>query len=218
MKVYISGYPTSWLRCNIHTNYMRRKYGHNWDESNTKFEKFLEKVEEAIQTFYNATINKIIRKRKRKIKVRIDDFDAWNADNTLAHIILPLLKEVRAGKNGTPYVDDEDVPEHIRSTAAKPKENEWDTDEFHEARWEYVMDEMIHSFECEVNDEWEDQFYSGETDYQVVHEEYEGRKVYTLQEGPLHTFTVDVEGKKKAWKRRQEGLRLFAKYYHSLWT
>jgi hypothetical protein len=77
---------------------MRRKYGHQWDESNTKFEQFLEKVEDALQTFYNATINKIIRNRKRKIKVRIDDYDAWNADNTLAHIILPLLKVVREGK------------------------------------------------------------------------------------------------------------------------
>jgi hypothetical protein len=197
---------------------MRRKYGHQWDENNTKFEVFLEKMEDAVQTFYNATINKIIRNRKRKIKVRIDDYDAWNADNTLAHIILPLLKEVREGKNGTPYVDDEDVPEHIRSTAAKPKEEEWDTDEFHEARWEYVMSEMIHSFECEVNDMWEDQFYSGESDYRIVPDDYEGKKVYTLQKGPLHTFTVDVEGKKKAWARRQEGLRLFGKYYHSLWT
>ena len=129
-----------------------------------------------------------------------------------------MLKKVRESKHGTPYVDDEDVPEHIRSTAAKPKEEEWDTDEFHEARWEYVMSEMIHSFECEVNDMWEDQFYSGESDYRIVPDDHEGKKFYTLQKGPLHTFTVDVEGKKKAWARRQEGLRLFGKYYHSLWT
>jgi hypothetical protein len=175
---------------------MNKKHGYDWWENTTRFESFLERVEGALQIFYNATINQVLKCRKRRIKVRIDDHDLWNADNTLAHIIHPVLVKMRDAKVGTPFTDDEDVPENIRSTAAKPKENEWDTDEFFEARWEWILNEMIHSFECEINDDWEDQFYSDTGT----------------------NFEVDFDGKKKAWDRRQNGLRLFGKYYHNLWT
>lgn len=196
MKVKISKYPTDWLRSKIHYNYMNKKHGYDWWENTTKFESFLERVEGALQIFYNATINQVLKYRKRRIKVHIDDHDLWSADNTLAHIIHPVLVKMRDAKVGTPFTDDEDVPENIRSTAAKPKENEWDTDEFHEARWEWILNEMIHSFECEIDDKWEDQFYSDTGT----------------------NFEVDFDGKKKAWDRRQNGLRLFGKYYHNLWT
>jgi hypothetical protein len=196
MKVKISKYPTDWLRSKIHYNYMNKKHGYDWWENTTKFESFLERVEGALQIFYNATINQVLKYRKRRIKVHIDDHDLWSADNTLAHIIHPVLVKMRDAKVGTPFTDDEDVPENIRSTAAKPKENEWDTDEFFEARWEWIMNEMIHSFECEIDDDWEDQFYSDTGT----------------------NFEVDFDGKKKAWDRRQNGLRLFGKYYHNLWT
>jgi hypothetical protein len=195
---------------------MNRKYKYEWSESNTKFEKRLEKLEDMLQSFYNATINKLISKRKRKIKVHIDGYDLWGMDNTLAHIIHPMLVKMRDQKQGVPFTDDEDVPEHIRSTAAKPKENDWDTDEFHDARWEYILGEMIHAFECELDDEWEEKFYSGKTDYHF--EKWDEGSGYEMKEGPNHTFKVDRDGMAKAWERRQEGLRLFGKYYHSLWT
>ena len=49
-------------------------------------------------------------KTKRKIEVRIDKYDTWNMDNTLAHIILPMLKQLKETKHGSPLVDDEDLP------------------------------------------------------------------------------------------------------------
>lgn len=217
MKIYMGPYPDNWWRSSIHHDYMNRKYNYDWSDNKTKFENFLERVEDTLQVIYNATINKLICKRKRKIKVHIDGYDLWGMDNTLAHIIHPMLVKMRDQKQGTPFTDDEDVPEHIRSTAAKPKENDWDTDEFLEARWEYILGEMIHAFECELNDDWEDQFYSGKADYRFEKNNPDD-KFLEMKTGPDHTFEVNRDGMKKAWERRQEGLRLFGKYYHSLWT
>jgi acetylornithine/succinyldiaminopimelate/putrescine aminotransferase len=39
-----------------------------------------------------------------------------------------MLKQLQETKHGAPLVDDEDVPEHLRSTTAPPRENEWDVD------------------------------------------------------------------------------------------
>ena len=86
-------------------------------------------------------------KKKRKIQIRIDKYDTWNMDNTLALIALPMLKQLRNTKHGAPWTDDEDVPEHLRSTAAEPKENEYHTDSNHFKRWNWIMDEMIWAFE-----------------------------------------------------------------------
>jgi hypothetical protein len=99
--------------------------------------------------------NWIDSKKKRTIKVRIDYHDTWSLDHTLAYIIHPALKKMRDNKCGAPYVDDEDVPDHLKKSAAPPTENEWDTDDNHFKRWDYVLDEMIFSFEMK-NSEWED--------------------------------------------------------------
>jgi hypothetical protein len=49
-------------------------------------------------------------KRKRKMKIRIDHYDTWSMDSTLATIILPMLKQLKATKHGSGYVELEDVP------------------------------------------------------------------------------------------------------------
>ena len=116
MKVKIGKYPNTWWTCQIHSNYMDRKYGIEWKESETKFEKFLEKLESAIQWFYSNIVNHTVKHRKRKISVRIDRQDTWSMDHTLAYIILPMLKQLRATKHGSPYIEPEDIPEHMRLT------------------------------------------------------------------------------------------------------
>lgn len=216
MKVYLGPYTYPW-RCRIHIKYMNKKYDHDWpdEEKWTTFERRLEKLEDAIQFIYNHTINLYLNRKKRVMKIHIHDYDVWSMDNTLAHIILPMLKKLKESKRGAPCVDDEDVPEELRSTAAEPKENEWDTDSNHFKRWDWALDEMIHTFECEVNEEWEDQFYSGKSD--IFWEKTDDGKFYQMKNGPNHTFKVDREGMNKAWERRKNGLRLFAKYYHGLW-
>jgi hypothetical protein len=73
-------------------------------------------------------------------------------DTTLAHIILPMLKQLNKVKHGAPNVDDEDVPEELKSTSAPPKEDVWDTDANHFKRWDWVMNEMIWAFEYKLKD------------------------------------------------------------------
>lgn len=215
MKVNIGKYPNTWWRCSIHYDYMNKKYNYEWDQSNTLFERVLEKVEDWLQSLYNRVINPLIKHRERKIYVRIDPHDTWGMSSTLAFIILPMLVQLQASKQGSPWVDDEDVPVELRSTSAPPKENEWDTDDNFFKRWDWVLNEMIHAFECEVDEYWEDQFHKGNTDIQWKKEE--GTKFSQMYFGPDHTHVFDREGYQKAWDRRKNGLRLFAKYYSNLW-
>jgi hypothetical protein len=61
----------------------------------------------------------IDKKKKRKIKVHIDRWDTWGMSETLGYIVRPMLKQLIATKHGAPWVDDEDVPEELRSTSAR---------------------------------------------------------------------------------------------------
>jgi hypothetical protein len=144
----------------------------------------------------NRFCNWIHEKRKRKIKVRIDREDTWNMDNTLAYIVLPMLKQLKETKHGSPYTDDEDVPEHLRSTVGPSRENEWDTDEKHYARWDWIMNEMIYAFEMELNDEWEVQIW---------------------QRGGEDWTDEKLDERNAIQKRIENGFRLFGKYYQALW-
>jgi hypothetical protein len=132
-------------------------------------------------------------KRKRTIKVRIDEYDTWSMDHTLALIISPMLKQLKATKHGSPFVSDEDVPEHLRSTAApeltEDEKNWGETDALFHARWIYVLNEMIFAFDLELDDEWEDEYYKN-SNYDEMN---------------------------KVFERQKNGYRLFGKYYNGLW-
>lgn len=216
MKVYIGPYTYRW-RSEIHTNYMNKKYGYfDWSDSNTRFEKFLERLEDELQTIYNLTINKYLDKKERKVKIRVDGYDIWSADHTIALLVHPLLLKLKEHKHGAPYVEDEDVPEELRSTSAAPKENEWDTDDNHFKRWEWVLDEMLWAFEqCTKEDHGDDQFYSGDVDWTFKKDEATG--LSKMGYGSNHTFKVDRAGKEAHHKRINNGLRLFGRYYMALW-
>lgn len=153
---------------------------------------------------------------QRKVKIQVSDHDVWAADSTLALIIVPMLKKVKESKQGSPLVDDEDVPEGIRSTNADPKEHEWDIDSNHHARWTWVLDEMIWAFEQHIIGDWEEQYFSGEPDY--IWKSIEGSTYKKLVVGPNDTFKIDREGLDRHRERMANGRRLFAKYYEGLWT
>ena len=158
--------------------------------------------------------------KTRKIKIRIDPYDTWSVDHTLALIIVPMLKQLKARQHGAPNVDDEDVLENLRSINAKPKED-WEVDEFHFDRWDYVMDEMIFAFEHIADTEWEDKLHSGKMDWEWIcknPEETDKEKLlWETKEGPNHTYKFDQEGFNAVNKRIDNGLRLFGKYYRNLW-
>jgi hypothetical protein len=162
-------------------------------------------------------------KRTRKIKVKIDRWDTWSMDHTLSYIVLPMLKQLKETKHGAPFTDDEDVPEHLRSTTAEPKENEWDTDSNHFLRWDWIMDEMIFAFNCQLDDTWEEKYWTGEwgkPDFVKSDKEYpnpvtgEMEATYQLNNG---TRKCDWDGLKKEQERIANGFRLFGKYYQGLW-
>ena len=157
----------------------------------------------------------------RKINyVKIDRWDTWSMDHTLSYIILPMLKQLKATTHGAPYVDDEDVPDELKSSAAEPKENEYDTDSNHFKRWDYVLDEMIFAFQSKQDESWQDAFRSGEIDIKSVPCEWDENgkaTMYRMEDGPNHTYQCDYEGMKVVQARIDNGFRLFGKYYQALW-
>jgi hypothetical protein len=152
--------------------------------------------------------------------VKIDRWDTWSMDHTLGMIALPMLKQLRETKHGAPHVDDEDVPEELRSTSAPAKANEWDTDDNHFKRWDWVLDEMIFAFEHKLDDSWEDAFRSGKADLKTVACEWDKNgkaTMYQMVDGPEHTYKYDWDGARVVQERIQNGFKLFGKYYQNLW-
>jgi hypothetical protein len=164
-------------------------------------------------------------KKKRKVKVQIDRWDTWSMDHTLALIVLPMLKQLKATKHGAPFVDDKDVPRHLKSTSAPElTQEEKDcgaVDDLHFQRWDWVLDEMIFAFESKTQDgKWEDQFFTGTVDWESKVTEFDENgkpKLYQLVRGPNDTSKIDMKGMRAYQKRISNGFRLFGKYYENLW-
>lgn len=161
-------------------------------------------------------------KKERAVSIRIDNYDTWNMDSTLALIILPMLKQLRETKHGSPSVDDKDVPKELRSTAAPAKKHEYDTDENHFKRWDWVLDEMIWAFEQKHPDyDCDQQFYSGNMDTVWIPSKQLDEKgkplTYEMTKGPNDTYKVDTKGLHKHYARMTRGFTLFGKYYQGLW-
>ena len=129
----------------------------------------------------------------RQISVHIDPYDTWSMDETLAHIILPMLKQLKETKHGSPIVDNEDVPHMPKQGTSRNESAQYDMFESEEqdqmfweqyhVRWNWVMDEMIWAFEM------------------ILSEEYWNGLMYER----------DIND------RVQRGTTLFGKYYKGLW-
>jgi len=171
---------------------------------------------DAAQSVINVVWNSWYTKLSRLRIIHISYHDTWNLDDTLAPIILKGLK--RMEKHGAPFVDDEDVPDELKSINAPPKENEWDTDDFWFKRWDYVYACMVWSFEQLVDGTWEDQFHTGEIKWNTEPiDPNDPETSYRVTDAPGHTHKFDKEGHKAYSERIQNGLRLFGKYYQGLW-
>jgi len=134
----------------------------------------------------------------QEISVQIDPWDTWGIDITLAHIIIPMLKQLQATKHGSPSVDDADVPEHlgIRRCDA-PAVEAWDIDEHWHKRWDYVLSAILWSFE-EILTDWEEAYW-------IIPYSEDGKGL------------MDMEGIRAHGERIQEGFRLFGKHFRNLW-
>ena len=239
MKVYISDYRNHWISPYTILDYMF--WWTDWskcsrdktvirsleEERKHKYVEhpaWVERWSDRLTPISNA-IQWVLNRVHPPIKyVKIDRYDTWSMDHTLADIVLPMLRQLKATQHGAGFVDDEDVPEELKSTSAPPKENEWDTDANHFARWEWVMNEMIFAFECKVDDSWEEEFREGEMDILWVPVDVDGNKVpkgehkhYQMDRGPNDTYKCDYDVMKKVEERIQNGFRLFGRYYQNLW-
>lgn len=217
MKVNIGPFTNHWTNTRAMEAWIRfRHKKYSWEMKLEDFTKLDIAVEKFLDGWYWVVcrpVNFVKNKIPRRVKVKLHSYDTWNADHTLALIILPILKQLQATKHGSPGVDDEDAPVYLRSTAAPPKENEWDTDDFWHKRWEWVMDELIWTFEqmADPND-GEDEFFHEEE--LLAEEDAPESDDFMLRMGRIR---IDEEGMKAHHDRIQNGLRLFGKYYRGLW-
>ena len=218
MKIYFTNYRNHWL-----SPYTILEKVIFWREIDYD-EPMIEKWSDRLLPFCQAW-QKFLDFVHPEIKfVKIDRYDTWNMDSTLGLIILPMLKQLKNDKHGSPSVDDEDVPEELKSTGAPAKENEWDTDENWFKRWDWVIDEMIFAFEHKLNRDWEDAYRKGEHDMLWVPVDKDGNEVpkadakfFQMKRGPNDTYECDYDGMQLVENRIANGFRLFGKYYQGLW-
>jgi len=153
MKIYISNYRNHWI--SPYTILEKVFFWREIDYDEPIIDKWSDRLNPicvAIQKFLDFV-------HPRITYVKIDHHDTWSMDHTLSYIILPMLKQLRDTQHGAPLVDDEDVPEELKSTTAPVKEDENDVDGNHFKRWDWVLNEMIWAFEQKVSDDDESQFF-----------------------------------------------------------
>jgi hypothetical protein len=193
---------------------MEKKYGFMWEMNHelkkpkvtpTRFDHLVEEVEDTLQSIYNWTGNLILDRMTQSVKIRIDPWDTWSMDNTLAPIIHAMLVQLKETNHGAPFVENEYVPESLQATPEMLKayyEN-GTADELHFERWNWVMDEMIWSFEQKDKDNWEEQYYRYEDDPTAIF----GMKI----------VWQDNVGRQAHQERMSNGFRLFGRFYENLW-
>lgn len=147
-------------------------------------------------------------RNRRRISVKIDPWDSWNADHTLAVIALPLLVQLQSTKHGSPWIADEDVPEELRLGDVEWGNLNPQQDELAHRRWDWVLSEIIWALEQVVAADATDQFYDWGPEGFV--------SGAPLQES-LNRLTVDREGLLAHEKRVTNGLRLLGTYWQGLW-
>jgi hypothetical protein len=226
MKIYINKYRNHWL-----SPYTILEKVFFWREIDYD-EPIIEKWSDRLKPF-SVGLQKILDIVHPKVNyVKIDYWDTWSMDHTLADIILPMLKQLKATKHGSPLVELEDVPEELRATSTEEWESQKTFDFYEEARkekdvdyelvhkrWDWVLNEMIFAFEHKVDDSWEEAFRSGVIDIVWVKDEktYNGQQLHRMERGPNDTYECDYEGMQKVHARMENGFRLFGKYYQGLW-
>jgi len=83
---------------------------------------------------------------ERKIDVRIDKYDTWNMESTLAYIVLPMLKQLKETKHGSPWFEEFDQTSNSAQYCfAFYEEGDSLAWENGHERWTQTLDKMIWS-------------------------------------------------------------------------
>lgn len=105
-------------------------------------------------------------RKNRRVHVHVDDYDVWNADTTMATIIVAVLNKYREDITGSPHVQNEDVPEHLHMTKEQVAQflEYGETDSQFYERWKYVIDEMIYAMNVVANNDVEYEYLKEQED------------------------------------------------------
>ena len=221
MKVYLNKYRDHWL--SPYTILEKIVFWREIDYDEPVIERWSDRLQPVCEG-----LRRVLDVVHPKVDyVKIDRWDTWSMDHTLSRIALPMLRQLKATKHGAPNVDDFDVPDHLQSTAPGARdscEHDWDIDDNHFKRWDWIMDQMIFAHESKLNDDWQEQFWTGEwgdTKWTKTDREYPnpetGVMEATYQMENTGDRTCDWDGLNAYEKRIQNGFRLFGKYYSHLW-
>lgn len=151
---------------------------------------------------------------RRRVKIRIDSYDTWSMDGTLAMIIVPMLRQLKATKPGPPmdYMVDIDAEHH----GGRQKVFGFiDQDAEFEAsirKWDADLNEMIWAFE-QVNEEWRSQFHKKLGRYSRRPVPDSDCVELICEEEP----EIDFAGMTRHQERMNRGFVLFGKHIESLW-
>jgi hypothetical protein len=148
--------------------------------------------------------------------IKIDTWDAWSLEHTLSPIILPILKELKRIKHGAPFIEDADVPPKLRANRDARYKGRYLAPDLHKIndnvdkkffkRFDYILDEMIWTFEQLSMDDHEGKFY----------DHSKSKKIKDINKS-VRALKIDRVGLRKHNERIDNGLRLFGKYYRTLW-
>ena len=224
------------------------KYRHHWVSPYTILEKvffwreidydepIIDKLSNILNPFCTAWMKFLDFVHPRINYIKIDYWDVWNMDSTLSPIILPMLKQLKEVKHGSPFVDFDDVPEHMRTSDKVDYDYEQkcfdfykeETDELFEKKskeWDIVLDKMIWSFQQIAHGDYDDKYHHGTPDYDWVETDTQYPNPITGKMEPTYQMVdknpdehwYDVEGHELHETRMREGFELFGKYFRNLW-
>ena len=130
----------------------------------------------------------------RKESVHLHNYDTWSMDHTLALIALPMLKQLKETKHGVPSrISYGDMPDHLK----------------------YIPKQYSQTYELFPEDDmWEPEFDRQVKVWDWIMDEMIWAMEQIVNEGEVDPY---VWYSKEFDDRMHNGLRLFGKYYRSLW-
>ena len=151
---------------------------------------------------------------KKDAYISLDPWDSWSADATIAKVAGPVLKQLKETTHSFGVLDQEDVPCHFEEYYKEvylPFHKGGDiNDKLGAEVWEWLLEELVWAM-----DNIADGNYDGLEEFMVEElpedksnwEEYEFLNKFWLNKSAMEAHT----------KRVDNALRLFGKYFTSLW-
>jgi hypothetical protein len=167
-------------------------------------------------------IGKYPKHTGRKFDIKIEKFDTWSLDSTLALIILPALIQLKQAKKGVPSIFINRYPhDHTYNQCEFEFMDEYNDDDLTipEKKWNDVLDKMIWSFQQLCNDDIDRKYHHGIAKHKLIPgvDPTTNDKTYQVVDlNPNDHFYDDV-GYTLHEERINQGLELFGKHLRDLW-